>query len=52
MVVTGFSAQWLRFSFFNHYRSDEDKAFFASFVSLIALFLAANVVIVDLKKTG
>jgi O-antigen/teichoic acid export membrane protein len=37
LVVTGFSAQWLRFSFFNHYRSDEDQAFFATFVSLIAL---------------
>ena len=32
LVISGFSVQWIRYAFFNHYRSDDDRDFFASFV--------------------
>ena len=43
LVISGFSVQWIRYAFFNHYRSDQDRDFFASFLALIAASTAVTV---------
>ncbi|WP_375461789.1 lipopolysaccharide biosynthesis protein [uncultured Enterovirga sp.] len=45
LVISGFSVQWIRYAFFNHYRSDEDRDFFASFLALIAASMLVTVAV-------
>lgn len=45
LVISGVSAQWLRYSFFSLYRSDEDRDFFASFLTLLAVSMVATVLV-------
>lgn len=42
LVISGFSAQWVRYAFFNNYRSDDDRDFFASFVTLLIVSMAVT----------
>ncbi|TDR95046.1 lipopolysaccharide biosynthesis protein [Enterovirga rhinocerotis] len=42
LVISGFSAQWIRYAFFNNYRSDDDRDFFASFVTVLAISMAVT----------
>lgn len=44
-VISGFSVQWIRYGFFNHYRSDEDRDFFASFLALIVVSMGVTVAV-------
>lgn len=45
LVISGFSVQWIRYAFFNHYRSDEDRDFFASFLALIVASMLVTVAV-------
>ncbi len=45
LVISGFSVQWIRYAFFNHYRSDEDRDFFASFVAMIAVSMLITIAV-------
>lgn len=51
LVISGFSAQWVRYAFFNNYRSDEDRDFFASFVALLVVSMAATGAVAALAFT-
>ena len=48
LVVGGFSAQWIRYAFFNNYRSDQDRDFFASFVALILVSMLVTAAVASI----